>query len=59
MAERVVVTGIGPVTPVGTGVDEFWSGLTSGRNGIGPIDRFDTSDLPVTLCGDVRDCWRE
>jgi 3-oxoacyl-[acyl-carrier-protein] synthase II len=55
MAERVVVTGIGPVTPVGTGVDEFWAGLTSGRNGVGPIERFDPSDLPVRLCGDVRD----
>jgi len=55
MSERVVVTGIGPVTPVGTGVDEFWAGLTSGRNGVGPIGRFDPSDLPVKLCGDVRD----
>ncbi len=55
MSERVVVTGIGPVTPVGTGVEEFWDGLTSGRNGIGPIDRFDTSDLTVKLAGDVRD----
>jgi 3-oxoacyl-[acyl-carrier-protein] synthase II len=52
---RVVITGIGPVTPVGTGVDEFWTGLTSGRNGIGPIERFDASDLPVKLAGDVRD----
>jgi 3-oxoacyl-[acyl-carrier-protein] synthase II len=51
----VVVTGIGPVTPIGIGVDAFWSGATSGRNGIGPIARFDTSDLPVTLAGDVRD----
>jgi 3-oxoacyl-[acyl-carrier-protein] synthase II len=55
MGERVVVTGIGPVTPVGTGVAEFWTGLTSGRNGIGRIERFDPSDLPVTLSGDVRD----
>lgn len=55
MGERVVVTGIGPVTPVGTGVEEFWTGLTTGRNGIGPIERFDPSDLPVRLCGDVRD----
>ena len=37
MGERVVVTGIGPVTPVGTGVDDFWTGITSGRNGIGLI----------------------
>jgi len=53
--ERVVVTGLGPVTPVGTGVEEFWTGLTTGRNGIGPIERFDASDLPVRLAGDVRD----
>jgi 3-oxoacyl-[acyl-carrier-protein] synthase II len=46
---KVVITGIGPVTPVGTGVEDFWTGLTSGRNGIGPIERFDPSDLPVTL----------
>lgn len=52
---RVVVTGLGPVTPVGTGVEEFWTGLTTGRNGIGPIERFDPSDLPVRLAGDVRD----
>ena len=57
MAERrrVVVTGIGPVTPVGTGVDDFWTSLTTGRNGIGPISRFDASDLPVKLAGEVKD----
>ncbi len=52
---RTLITGIGPVTPVGTGVEEFWSGLTSGRNGIRPITRFDTSDLPVTLAAEVPD----
>ena len=50
---KVVITGIGPVTPVGTGVEEFWSGLTSGRSGIRRISRFDPSDLPVTLAGEV------
>ena len=55
MARRVVVTGIGPVTPVGTGVDEFWAGLTSGRNGIRRISHFDPSDLSVTLAGEVPD----
>jgi 3-oxoacyl-[acyl-carrier-protein] synthase II len=55
MARRVVVTGIGPVTPVGTGVADFWDGMTSGRNGIGPIERFDAEDLPVQLAGEVRD----
>jgi 3-oxoacyl-[acyl-carrier-protein] synthase II len=50
---RVVVTGIGPVTPVGIGVDDFWTGMTGGRNGIGPITQFDTTDLPVKLSGEV------
>jgi len=54
-SRKVVVTGIGPVTPVGTGVDDFWQGLTSGRNGIAPIERFATEDLPVKLAGEVRD----
>ncbi|MGH2637328.1 MAG: beta-ketoacyl-ACP synthase II, partial [Actinomycetota bacterium] len=55
MGERVVVTGIGPVTPVGTGVTDFWTGLTSGRNGIRTITAFDTDDLPVTVAGEVPD----
>ena len=55
MGRKVVVTGIGPVTPVGIGVEEFWTGLTSGRNGIDRISQFDPSDLPVTLAGEVRD----
>ena len=53
MPEKVVVTGIGPVTPVGTGVRDFWEGLTSGRNGIRTISRFDTTDLPVSVAGDI------
>ena len=54
-AQRVVVTGIGPVTPVGTGVDEFWNGLVSGRNGIRQITAFETDDLPVKVAGEVPD----
>jgi 3-oxoacyl-[acyl-carrier-protein] synthase II len=50
---RVVVTGIGPVTPVGTGVEDFWTGITSGRNGIRLITAFDTDDLPVKVAGEV------
>ncbi|MFM8944761.1 MAG: beta-ketoacyl-ACP synthase II [Actinomycetota bacterium] len=53
MTHRVVITGIGPVTPIGIGVDDFWAGATSGRNGIGPITRFDASDLPVRISGEV------
>ena len=53
-AERtVVVTGIGPATPIGIGVDDFWDGATSGRNGIRRIERFDPAALPVTLAGEV------
>jgi 3-oxoacyl-[acyl-carrier-protein] synthase II len=53
MGERVVVTGIGPVTPVGTGVGDFWAGITSGRNGIRRITAFETDDLPVKVAGEV------
>ena len=52
---RVVVTGIGPLTPVGTGVEDFWTGITSGRNGVRPISRFDTSDMTVRLAGEVQE----
>jgi len=48
---KVVITGIGPVAPVGTGVEDFWQGLTSGRNGVRPIVAFDTTDLPVSVAG--------
>jgi 3-oxoacyl-[acyl-carrier-protein] synthase II len=52
---RAVVTGIGVVTPVGNGVDYYWSSLTAGRSGIGRITRFDTRDLPVQIGGEVKD----
>jgi 3-oxoacyl-[acyl-carrier-protein] synthase II len=50
---RVVVTGIGAVTPVGIGVDDFWEGMTSGRNGVREISAFDHADLPVAVAGEV------
>jgi 3-oxoacyl-[acyl-carrier-protein] synthase II len=50
---RVVITGIGPVTPVGIGVEDFWTGLTTGRNGVRTIGNFDASDLPVSVAGEV------
>jgi 3-oxoacyl-[acyl-carrier-protein] synthase II len=50
---RVLVTGIGPVTPVGTGREAFWTALISGRTGIRRIERFDPSDLPVQIGGEV------
>ncbi len=50
---RIVVTGMGAVTPLGTGVENFWDNLTQGRCGIGPITRFDAADLPVRIAGQV------
>jgi 3-oxoacyl-[acyl-carrier-protein] synthase II len=52
---RVVITGIGAISPIGTGVDEFWAGLMSGRCGIGPIRGFDATDIPVRIAGEVGD----
>src|SRR5271154_843116 len=52
---RVVVTGTGLVTPLGTGVEKNWEGLMAGRSGIGPINRFDVSDFPVRIAGEVPD----
>src|SRR4029079_6926022 len=52
---RVVVTGIGPVTPVGIGRDGFWDGLLSGRHGVRTIAAFPIDDLPVSVAGEVDD----
>jgi len=52
---RVVVTGIGPVSPIGVGRDAFWESLLAGRGGVRKIQRFDPSDLPVQIAGEVAD----
>jgi 3-oxoacyl-[acyl-carrier-protein] synthase II len=52
---RVVVTGMGVISPVGIGLDAFWDGLTSGRSGIKPITQFDASRFPARIAGEVRD----
>jgi 3-oxoacyl-[acyl-carrier-protein] synthase II len=51
---RVVVTGLGALTPVGNTAEEFWSSLVQGRSGIGPITRFDTTGFPTRIAGEVR-----
>lgn len=55
MEHRVVITGLGAVTPVGNTAPETWEGLVAGKNGIGTITRFDTSNLKVTVAGEVKD----
>ena len=54
-ARTVVITGIGPVTPVGLGRQAMWDTLTSGRSGIRDITLFDASEFPVKIAGEVRD----
>jgi nodulation protein E len=52
---RVVVTGQGVVTPLGTGVDRFWAGLKSGECGIRQVRTFSTEDLYITIAGEIPD----
>ena len=52
---RVVITGLGLVTPIGTGRELFWRNLTAGANGIGPVESFDTSAFPVHIGAEVKD----
>ena len=51
---RVVVTGLGIISPVGNTVSEAWEAITAGRSGIGPISRFDTTNFPTKIAGEVR-----
>lgn len=55
MDRRVVVTGIGVVSPVGNDIDTFWNNLISGYVGIGPITKFDTSEYAVKIAAEVKD----
>ena len=51
---RVVITGLGALTPLGNNTEEFWSGLKQGKSGIGPISKFDATDFPTRIAGEVR-----
>jgi 3-oxoacyl-[acyl-carrier-protein] synthase II len=55
MTRRVVVTGLGMVTPLGTGVEKNWDAACSGTSGIGPITKFDTTGLASRIAGEVKD----
>ncbi|MDX2030583.1 MAG: beta-ketoacyl-[acyl-carrier-protein] synthase family protein [Blastocatellia bacterium] len=52
---RVVITGIGCVTPIGIGREQYWQSLQEGRSGVGPITRFDAADLPVQIAAEIKD----
>ncbi len=51
--KRVVITGMGVVSPIGTTIDEFWNNLVEGKSGVGPITRFDTSKYNVKVAAEV------
>ncbi len=55
MSNRVVITGLGAITPVGIGKDEFWKNLLEGKNGIEKITRFDASEYGAQIAGEVKD----
>ena len=54
MKRRVVVTGLGAVTPLGNTADEFWNGVRAGKVGIGPITKFDVSGYQVQIAAEVK-----
>lgn len=55
MKRRVVITGVGPVTPIGIGKETYWNNLIAGKSGVGIITRFDPADLDVKIAGEVKD----
>ncbi|OUQ15770.1 beta-ketoacyl-[acyl-carrier-protein] synthase II [Lachnoclostridium sp. An14] len=55
MKKRVVVTGLGAITPIGNDVESFWNGLKNGTVGIGPVTTFDTTEYKAKLAAEVKD----
>lgn len=52
---RLVITGMGAVTPIGIGVENYWKNLVAGKCGVEEITRFDTEELPVKIAAEVKD----
>ena len=52
--KRVVVTGMGAITPIGLNVEDYWNGLKEGKIGFGEITKFDTTDYKVHLAAEVK-----
>lgn len=55
MNRRVVITGIGVISPIGVGKENYWNALREGKNGVGPITRFDASELTTQIAAEVKD----
>lgn len=55
MKRRVVITGLGVVSPIGSGISKFWDSLLSGKSGIGNITHFDASDFTTRIAGEIKD----
>ena len=55
MKKRIVITGVGPITPIGIGKDVFWEALLAGKNGIERITRFDATNYASQIAGEVKD----
>ena len=55
MKRRVVVTGLGAITPIGNSVDEFWDSIKNSKIGFGPITYFDTSDYKCHIAAQIKD----
>ena len=51
---RVVVTGMGAITPIGLSVEEYWNGIKEGKTGFGEITYFDTTDFKVKIAAEVK-----
>jgi beta-ketoacyl-acyl-carrier-protein synthase II len=54
MSERIVITGLGAITPLGLTVEETWEGLVAGKSGVGPATQFDVSSFPTRIAGEVK-----
>ncbi|MBW1743645.1 MAG: beta-ketoacyl-ACP synthase II [Deltaproteobacteria bacterium] len=52
---RVVITGLGPITPIGSGKEEFWNGLVAGESGVDLVTRFDTSECKTKIAAEIMD----
>lgn len=55
MRTKVVVTGMGVISPLGNTLEEFWTAILAGKSGVGPLEKFDATDFPARIAGEVKD----